>query len=244
MSKGSKKAIAALLWPVRFFHSGTTTAWRGWVLVGVGIVAGIVSLIVLAATPDPKWEVSDPAGWLIATIVVAPFTIGTAMLVNYYETRHAESGYYTVTKAAQFGYLIWFLVTCVAAVAGFSLLVAGSSPLSGVVSLFSAIFLIIGGNMASWPSLGWPLRSLLLLKRIANWQLVTAGAIVALVFKVPGSGQSLTDAVGDNYGLMMMILLIWVVGAALLTVLLEPLKYKLEALPKGILMQWEDGKIS
>lgn len=232
-----------LLGPVRFFQNGTDKAWHGWVAVALGVLLG-VSIAVWLAGQKPQLELSEIANLGIAFVVVAPFILGVAMLVNYYEARHNERKHYTVTKLAQIGYIAWFLATSFTAVAGFSLLTAGNSPLSGAVSLFATIFLIIGWTMAGWPKQGWPLRSLLLLKRISNWQLAAAGAIIALVFRLPKEGQSMIDVMGENFGLMMALLMTWVAGATLLTVLLEPLKYKLEALPKWHLDGWENGKLN
>lgn len=234
---------AVVLWPVRYFQAGTGQAWRGWIAALLGVLLG-VALLVWLAGQDPQLELSEWQNFGIAFVVVTPFIVGVAMLVNYYEARHHEQKNYTVTKLSQIGYVAWFATTSFTAVAGFSLLTAGNSPLSGAVSLFATIFLITGWTMAGWPKQGWPLRSLLLLKRICNWQIAAAGAIIALVFERPEKGQSTLDAMGQNFGLMMFLLISWVVGAALLTVLLEPLKYKLESLPKWLLDGWESGKIN
>lgn len=53
----------------------------------------------------------------------------------------------------------------------------------------------------------------------------------------------MTESLGENYGFMMALLIVWVAGATLLTVLLEPLKYKLESMQKGVLQKWEAGEI-
>lgn len=195
------------------------------------------------ASQDPRPDNYSKLMYGVAFLLVTPFVTGVAMLVNYYEAKHNAKSHYTVTKMSQIAYTFWFSTTLLSAIVGFSIFTAGTSPLSGAVSLFSCIFLVIGWTMAGWPKQGWPLRSLLLLKRIANWQVGAAAAIIALIFKFPKEGQSMTESLGENYGFMMALLIVWVAGATLLTVLLEPLKYKLESMQKGVLQKWEAGEI-
>lgn len=105
------------------------------------------------------------------------------------------------------------------------------------------------------------MRSLLLLKRIANWQLGSAAAILAFGLVAPGSevtvnllpsglalpsietNTNLFAGLPENFAHLLRLLLVWVFCSAAMTVLLEPLKYKLEALPQERQHEWENGEI-
>lgn len=232
-------------------QSWTAAVW----CVGVGIVTLIALLVWGGFFPSSRWTIG------LTYVSGSIFTVGILFAWARAEKLHSELPHFTVVKVAQIGYLLWFAGTAIAATIGLVIgLGEGNMPIL-VTAGFSFIFLGIGANMAGSPRQGWPLRSLLLLKRIANWQLGAAVAILAFGLAVPVSeatvsvlpfgvvlpaattDTSLFAGLPENFAHLLRLHLIWVVGAAFMTVLLEPLKYKLEALPHRVLQKWEYGQI-
>lgn len=82
--------------------------------------------------------------------------------------------------------------------------------------------------VAGAPTRNSELRFLQLLKRVANWQLLAGSAAIAVIYVQPAQGESFFERNGENFGLAIVELFLRVVGAGLMTVLLEPLKFKLE----------------
>lgn len=213
------------------FKAGSAKWWPGLALITVSI-AVFMALFVLAEIifvrqlTESGWYEAMPK--IAAVIVSFPIGAGALMLINRLRSKHEENPFYIVVATARFGYWLWGLLTTLTCMIGLIFLLTGISPLSGAAALFSLAFLVIGTSLAERPHMTMKLNSLFLLKRIANWQLLAGSAVIALIYETPIVGGSTFIALGENRGLLFVLMIMWVVGAGASTVLMEPLKYKLE----------------
>src|SRR5699024_12594653 len=69
-----------------------------------------------------------------------------------------------------------------------------------------------------------------MLKRIAIFQLVASSAAEAVLFVPPDGRAAYFTRHGDNYGFAIAELLALIIGAGMLTLMLEPMRFKREAL--------------
>lgn len=186
----------------------------------------LAEIVFVAELSDTGWYKHLPK--IAAAIVCFPIVIGILMLVRWLKAKHLADPFYIVVFTARIGHGLWALLTTFVCMLGFAFLLSGVSPLSGGVAAFSLAFIAIGLGLSERPNNDMMASSLSLLKRIANWQLVAGSAVIALVYETPKSNASLFSQLGDNRGLMFALMILWVVGAGGLTILLEPLKYKLD----------------
>lgn len=232
MLKNSPANALRLLCKARqIFEAGSAKWWPGIALITASLMFSTIlfvltELVFVSQLTASVWHEEMPK--INALIVSFPIVTGAAMLIGRLRAKHQSDPFYIVVKTARLGYWLWTLLTTLACMIGLVFLLSGLSPLSGAVAVFSLAFLVIGSSLAERPHLKMELGSLFLLKRIANWQLVAGSAVVALVYEAPKPGASTVTLLGDNRGLMFVLLVLWIVGAGASTVLLEPLKYKLE----------------
>lgn len=191
------KSVRALRLFVKFrsiFEAGSAKWWPGLALITVSI-AVFIALFVLAEIVfvgqllASGWHEAMPK--ISAVFVSVPIGAGVLMLIKRLRSKHEDDPYYIVVKTARFGYWTWVLLTTLVCMMGLIFLLTGISPLSGAAALFSLAFLVIGTSLAERPHMKMNLSSLLLLKRIANWQLLAGSAVIALIYETPSLGGSI-----------------------------------------------------
>lgn len=212
---------------------------RGWVERysrywpdGIAVLIAGVTFAALTVQIQERFP-AFPFALSVAMVACGTFCglLGLYLLWARFSNLRRESDHITAVTVASIGFYFWFFVLLVVSGAGFMFALYGASWPAASVSAFSAVFLAVGG-MAGRPDQGWPLRSLLMLKRISNWQLAAASAAIALLFSAPDDADPLLNTRSNlgGHDWPMILLFGWVISAGLLTVLLEPLKYKLEDL--------------
>ena len=230
----TSRKIRPTAWARQAFESGSAKWWPGLALIVVSFIAfvvmfGLAEIVFVRQLSASGWD--DAISRIATAIACPPIAAGVLMLIKRLRVNLQADPFYIVVITAQLGHALWLLLTTFVGMLGLALLLSGISPLSGAVAVFSLAFIVIGSGLAERPGPKMELNSLFLLKRIANWQLVAGSAVIALLYEVPTPGTPLLIQLGDNRGLMFVLMILWVVGAGASTVFLEPLKYKLEENP-------------
>lgn len=210
----------------RKWNTITDRWWPGPTALAISFLL-LVAAAALLGNPDQlRWYVK----WPVVIVLDLFLAFGIAALTAYIKKRRDRDEDYVILRVAAIGFVIWVLCTGLSAFVGMTLWAAGRSSLSLGVAVFATAFLILGLSMAGTPRRTTDLRVLLLLKRIANWQLLASSAAVAVLFVQPDGRTQFFTRHGENYGFAIAELLAWIVGAGMLTLMLEPLRFKREAL--------------
>ncbi|MGC2942461.1 MULTISPECIES: hypothetical protein [unclassified Brevibacterium] len=189
----------------------------------------LVALVAAAGFLGDPDDLPPVTFWSVASAIAVLFVIGVFALATYVDMQRKRDEDYLVVRVGQIGFGVWVVATGIAALAGWGAFQTGVSSASVLVAAFSVAFLLIGVSMAGAPKRNSELRFLQLLKRVANWQLLAGSAVIAVIYVQPAQGESFFERNGENFGLAIVELFLWVVGAGLMTVLLEPLKFKRES---------------
>ncbi|MCS4594211.1 hypothetical protein KTJ89_14585 [Brevibacterium sediminis] len=225
------KMLQLFLWCRKVFEAGSTKWWPGLALILVGLLVSailylLVEYVFAHSLISVGWHEAMPK---IASVFTSPLIVtGVYMLIFRLRAKHRADPLFIVVGSARLGYWLWGLTTTLICVAGPALWLTGVSPMAGATAAFSAVFITIGATLVEQPKPEMKINSLLLLKRVANWQLISGSAVIAMLYESPKPHMNLFTQLGDNRGFMFYLMMLWVIGAGGLTVLLEPLKYKLE----------------
>jgi len=211
---------------VEKWNSITDKWWPGPSALAVSFLFLLGAASLLGDPDQLPWYVV----WPVVIVLDSFLAFGIAALVAYVKKRREKDEDYVILRVASIGFVIWGLCTGMSAFVGMMLWAAGRSSLSLGVTVFATAFLILGLSMAGKPRRTTGLRALLLLKRIANWQLLASSAAVAVLFVPPDGRAAFFTRHGDNYGFAIAELLAWIIGAGMLTLMLEPMRFKREAL--------------
>lgn len=191
--------------------------------------AGLIAAALLLGDPNKlPWYKT----WTTIGLIDVLFAVGIMSSASYVKKRRLEDEDFVVVRVALVGFIIWILATGASAFVGLAVWAADRSPASLGVTVFAIAFLILGLSMSGAPRGESSLSALLLLKRIANWQLLAGSAAIAVLFVQPRNDESFFARHGDNYGFAIAEFLTWLVGAGLLTLMMEPLRFKRDAQPK------------
>lgn len=190
------------------------------------LVVSLLLLVGVAAFLGSPGQLAWYVKWPVVVVLDLLLVFGVAAFVAYVKKRREKDEDYVILTVATIGFVVWVVCSGLSALVGIALWSAGRSSLSLGVSVFATAFLVLGLGMAGAPRRTTDLRALLLMKRIANWQLVASSATVAVLFVHPNGKEPFITRHGENYGFAIVELLMWIVGAGMLTLMLEPLRFK------------------
>lgn len=202
-------------------------------LASVVVMAAVPALIIIEGSSD--WSLPDWTTYPIAFIDAIAIMSFIQRVEIWWErgraARHVrrpiEHGF------AGVGFVLWMTATLCGCIALLDRAIEEAHVPSVVLLFFGLIFLVIGGFMAGVPRKSRGHANVILAKKVMNWQLAVSVAIVGPAMAATvGTEKTIMSKYGDDWGLAIMSMVLWLLGAAAGTVLYEPLAHYLKAIDK------------